>query len=160
MPFIGQHPSTFAVSPIYLYNAGPHEALMQVALKEFNGNSDELKDELRTYYKKKMPDLQISFEPIELTEKILSQGTNNPIEIRISGMMKKMNRMYAEKLLTKIKEIEYMRDQQIPQSMNYPALQINIDRVKAAQLGLDAQDIAKSLVTATASTRYTIKTSG
>ncbi|AZB10345.1 efflux RND transporter permease subunit [Chryseobacterium sp. G0162] len=155
--FIGQHPSTFAVSPIYLYNAGPHEALMQVALKEFKGNSDELKDELRKYYKEKMPDIQISFEPIELTEKILSQGTNNPVEIRISGMMKKMNRMYAEKLLTKIKEIEYMRDQQIPQSMNYPALQINIDRVKAAQLGLDAQDIAKSLVTATASTRYTNK---
>ncbi|MCS4301576.1 efflux RND transporter permease subunit [Chryseobacterium sp. BIGb0232] len=155
--FIGQHPSTFAVSPIYLYNAGPHEALMQVALKEFKGNSDELKDELRKYYKEKMPDIQISFEPIELTEKILSQGTNNPVEIRISGMMKKMNRMYAEKLLTKIKEIEYMRDQQIPQSMNYPALQININRIKAAQLGLDAQDIAKSLVTATASTRYTNK---
>ncbi|BAP32972.1 cation/multidrug efflux pump [Chryseobacterium sp. StRB126] len=155
--FIGQHPSTFAVSPIYLYNAGPHEALMQVALKEFNGNSDDLKDELRKYYKEKMPDIQISFEPIELTEKILSQGTNTPVEIRISGMMKKMNRMYAEKLLAKLKEIEYMRDQQIPQSMNYPALQINIDRVKAAQLGLDAQDIAKSLVTATASTRYTNK---
>ncbi|KMQ65504.1 acriflavin resistance protein [Chryseobacterium angstadtii] len=155
--FIGQHPSTFAVSPIYLYNAGPHEALMQVAMKEFKGNSDELKDELRAYYKEKMPDLQISFEPIELTEKILSQGANNPIEIRVSGMMKKMNRMYAEKLLTKLKEIEYLRDQQIPQSMSYPALQINIDRVRAAQLGLDAQDIAKSLVAATASTRYTNK---
>lgn len=155
--FIGQHPSTFAVSPIYLYNAGPHEALMQVALKEFNGNSDELKDELRLYYREKMPDLQISFEPIELTEKILSQGANNPIEVRVSGMMKKMNRMYAEKLLVKLKEIEYLRDQQIPQSMNYPALQINIDRVRAAQLGLDAQDISKSLVAATSSTRYTNK---
>ncbi|KFF24472.1 efflux RND transporter permease subunit [Chryseobacterium vrystaatense] len=155
--FIGQHPSTFAVSPIYLYNAGPHEALMQVALKEFNGNSDELKDELRSYYREKMPDLQISFEPIELTEKILSQGANNPIEVRVSGMMKKMNRMYAEKLLVKLKEIEYLRDQQIPQSMNYPALQINIDRVRAAQLGLDAQDISKSLVAATSSTRYTNK---
>lgn len=50
-----------------------------------------------------------------------------------------------------------MRDQQIPQSMDYPAMQINIDRVRAAQLGLDAQDIAKSLVAATASTRYTNK---
>lgn len=155
--FIGQHPSTFAVSPIYLYNAGPHEALMQVALKEFNGNSDELKDELRGYFKEKMPELHISFEPIELTEKILSQGANTPIEIRISGMMKKMNRMYANKLLMKLKEIDYMRDQQIPQSMDYPAMQINIDRERAAQLGLDAQDIAKSLVAATASTRYTNK---
>ena len=155
--FIGQHPSTFAVSPIYLYNAGPHEALMQVALKEFNGNSDELKDKLRAYYKEKMPELSISFEPIELTEKILSQGTNTPVEIRVSGMMKKMNRMYANKLLAKLKEIDYLRDQQIPQSMDYPAMQINIDRTRAAQLGLDVQDISKSLVAATASTRYTNK---
>lgn len=155
--FIGQHPSTFAVSPIYLYNAGPHEALMQVALKEFDGNSDELKDELRAYYKEKMPELSISFEPIELTEKILSQGTNTPIEIRISGMMKKMNRMYANKLLAKLKEIDYLRDQQMPQSMDYPAMQINIDRTRAAQLGLDVQDISKSLVAATGSTRYTNK---
>lgn len=155
--FVGQHPSTFAVSPIYLYNAGPHEASMQVALKESKGNSDELKDRLRKYYREKMPELSISFEPIELTEKILSQGTNTPIEIRISGMMKKMNRMYANKLLAKLKEIEYLRDQQIPQSMDYPAMQINIDRTRAAQLGLDAQDISKSLVAATASTRYTNK---
>ena len=155
--FIGQHPSTFAVSPIYLYNAGPHEALMQVALKEFKGNSDELKDKLRAYYKEKMPELSISFEPIELTEKILSQGTNTPIEIRVSGMMKKMNRMYANKLLAKLKEIDYLRDQQIPQSLDYPAMQINIDRTRAAQLGLDVQDISKSLVAATASTRYTNK---
>nr|WP_257087493.1 efflux RND transporter permease subunit [Sphingobacterium sp. E70] len=112
--FIGQHPSTFAVSPIYLYNAGPHEALMQVALKKLKGNSDELKDELRKYFQEKMPEIQLSFEPIELTEKILSQGTNTPIEIRISGMMKKMNRMYAQKLLGKLKEIDYLRDQQIP----------------------------------------------
>jgi len=155
--FIGQHPSTFAVSPIYLYNAGPHEASLQVALTDLKGSADDLKDELRQYYKKEMPELHIAFEPIELTEKILSQGANSPIEVRISGMMKKMNRMYAHKLLTKLKEIDYLRDQQIPQSMDYPAMQITIDRTRAAQLGLDAQDIAKSLVAATASTRYTNK---
>jgi multidrug efflux pump subunit AcrB len=155
--YIGQHPSTFAISPIYLYNAGPHEALMQVALKKFNGNSDEMKDRIRQHIKEKMPELKLSFEPIELTEKILSQGANTPVEIRISGMMRKMNMMTANKLLAKLKELDYLRDQQIPQSMNYPALEINIDRVRAAQLGLDAQDIAKSLVASTASSRYTSK---
>lgn len=155
--YIGQHPSTFAVSPIYLYNAGPHEALMQVALKKYLGNSDEMKDKIRQHIKEKMPDLRLSFEPIELTEKILSQGANTPIEIRVSGMMKKMNMMTANKLLVKLKELDYMRDQQIPQSMNYPALEINIDRIRAAQLGLDAQDIAKSLIATTASSRYTNK---
>lgn len=155
--FIGQHPSSFAVSPIYLYNAGPHEALMQVALKDYSGNTSLLKDEIRVHLKKKMPELQLSFEPIELTEKILSQGTNTPIEVRFSGMMKKRNVMYANKLLAKLKEIDYLRDQQIPQSLNYPALAINIDRVRAAQLGIDAQDIAKSLIASTASSRYTSK---
>lgn len=155
--YVGQHPSTFAVSPIYLYNAGPHEALMQVAMKKFNGNADELKDRIRQHIKTKMPELKLSFEPIDLTEKILSQGANTPVEIRISGMMKKMNMMTANKLLAKLKSLDYLRDQQIPQSMNYPALEINIDRVRAAQLGLDAQDIAKSMVASTASSRYTSK---
>lgn len=47
--YVGLHPSYVVVSPIYLYNAGPHEALMQVALKKFNGNSDELKDQQGAY---------------------------------------------------------------------------------------------------------------
>jgi multidrug efflux pump subunit AcrB len=155
--FIGQHPSSFAVSPIYLYNAGPHEALMQIALKDFDGNTNELKEIIRKHMKEKMPELHFSFEPIELTEKILSQGTNTPIEVRFSGMMKKMNVMYANKLLAKLKEIDYLRDQQIPQSLNYPAYEINIDRIRAAQLGIDAQDIARSLIPITASSRYTSK---
>lgn len=155
--FIGQHPSSFAVSPIYLYNAGPHEALMQIALKDFDGNTNDLKEKIRHHMKAKMPELHFSFEPIELTEKILSQGTNNPIEVRFSGMMKKMNIMYANKLLAKLKEIDYLRDQQIPQSLSYPAFEINIDRLRAAQLGIDAQDIARSLVPITASSRYTSK---
>lgn len=155
--YVGQHPSTFAVSPIYLYNAGPHQALMQVALKKAGKNLEELKDKIRQHIEVTMPELKLSFEPIELTEKILSQGANTPIEIRVSGMMKKMNLMTANKLLAKLKELEYLRDQQIPQSMNYPALEINIDRVRAAQLGLDAQDIARSLVASTASSRYTSK---
>ncbi|AIM36948.1 acriflavin resistance protein [Sphingobacterium sp. ML3W] len=155
--YVGLHPSTFAVSPIYLYNAGPHEALLQVALKDFKGNADLLKDEIRNHIQKKMPELKLSFEPIELTEKILSQGANTAIEVRISGMMKKMNAMSANKLMGKLKELDYLRDLQIPQSMNYPALEINIDRNRAAQLGLDAQDIAKSMVASTASSRYTSK---
>lgn len=155
--YIGLHPSSFAVSPIYLYNAGPHEALLQVALKDFKGNSDVLKDEIRAHLKKTMPEVKLSFEPIELTEKILSQGANTAIEIRISGMMKNMNAMSANKLMMKLKELDYLRDIKIPQSMNYPALEINIDRNRAAQLGLDAQDISRSLVASTASSRYTSK---
>ena len=155
--FIGQHPSTFAVSPIYLYNAGPHEATLQVAFKNNKLNLDKFKDEMRAKLAELMPDVSISFEPIELTEKVLSQGATNPIEVRFSGMMKKRNEMYANKLLTKLKEYDYMRDQQIPQSLNYPTLSIDVDRVRAGQLGVDMSDITRSLVASTSSSRYTNK---
>lgn len=89
--FIGQHPSAFAVSPIYLYNAGPHEATLQVAFKNAHLDLDLFKDQLRARLKERMPDVTLSFEPIELTEKVLSQGATNPIEVRFSGMMKKRN---------------------------------------------------------------------
>jgi multidrug efflux pump subunit AcrB len=68
--YIGQHPSTFAVSPIYLYNSGPHDALIQIALKNYNGDVAELKDKLRGSIKQIMPEVRLSFEPIELVDKV------------------------------------------------------------------------------------------
>ncbi len=50
-----------------------------------------------------------------------------------------------------------MRDVQIAQPIKYPALAINIDRVKAAQLGVDMSDISRSLIAATSSSRYAEK---
>ncbi|MDU0371963.1 efflux RND transporter permease subunit [Hymenobacter endophyticus] len=155
--FIGQHPSTFAVSPIYLYNAGPHEALLQVALKNYDGDVAALKDQLRQRVRQVMPGVKLSFEPIELIDKVLSQGSPTPIEVRLSGMNKMQNLQYAKQLLGKLKKVDYLRDQQIAQSQKYPALNIEIDRQRAAQLGVDVRDISRSLIASTASSRYTSK---
>ncbi len=155
--YVGQHPSQFSVSPIYLFMAGPHEAVFQVSLKDYHANMDEFKDSLRMRIKKILPDVKLSFEPIELTDKVLSQGSPTPVEIRIAGKNKKQNEEYANKLVTKLKAIDYMRDVQIAQSLKYPALNINIDRVKAAQVGVDMNDVSRSLIAATSSSRYTEK---
>ncbi len=155
--FVGQHPSLFSISPIYLFTAGPHEAVFQIALKDYHGDMDDFKDELRTRVKKAAPDLKLSFEPIELTDKVLSQGSPTPIEVRIAGKNKGQNLEYARKVVEELKKIEYLRDVQIAQSVRYPTLDINIDRVRAAQLGVDMSDISRSLVASTSSSRYTEK---
>ncbi len=155
--FVGQHSSTFAVSPIYLYNAGPHEATIQVALEGWEGSMDALKEELRARIAQRLPDVTLTFEPMELSEKVLAQGANTPIEVRFSGMMKKRNEMYARRLLEKLKKIPYLRDQKMPQATKYPTYAIEVDRLKAAQVGLDMQDVASSLIPATSSTRFTSK---
>jgi multidrug efflux pump subunit AcrB len=155
--YIGLHPSTFAVSPIYLYNSGPHEALIQVALKDFDGDISHLKEQLRKKIKQVMPEVKLSFEPIELIDKVLSQGSPTPVEVRFSGMNKMQNAMYAKMLLAKLSKVPYLRDQQIAQSLKYPTLNIEIDRRRAAQLGVDVKDISRSLIASTASSRYTSK---
>jgi multidrug efflux pump subunit AcrB len=156
--YVGTHPSLFSVSPIYLFMAGPHEAVFQIALKDYhNSDMDAFKDELRARIKKNVPGAFISFEPIELTDKVLSQGSPTPVEIRIAGKNKKLNEEYANKIIAGLKQKDYFRDVQIAQPIHYPALNIDIDRTRAAQVGVDMNDISRSLIASTSSSRYTEK---
>ncbi len=156
--FIGQHPGQFSTSPIYLFMSGPQEAVLQVALKEtYKEKLDPLKERFRRKMNAEMPDTKLSFEPIELTDKVLSQGSPTPIEVRITGKDKKLNEQYADKVIAKLNQISYLRDVQLAQPTKYPTIDIDIDRTRAAQLGVSLSDISRSLVAATSSSRYTEK---
>jgi multidrug efflux pump subunit AcrB len=155
---VGPHPSSFSTNPIYTFMAGPQEAVMQVSLVEsYKVNLDDLKERFRAAMKKALPDVQVSFEPIELTDKILSQGSPTPIEVALTGKNKKQNVDYAYKVVKKLDSINYLRDVQIAQSFKYPSISINIDRVRAAELGVSINDISRTLTASTSSSRFTEK---
>lgn len=156
--YVGTHPSLFSIAPIFLWMAQPHEAVIQVQLSEhYKTDLDGLKEKIRARFSKDLPDLALSFEPIELTDKILSQGSPTPVEVRLSGRNKQVNETYAQKLIEKLKQISYLRDVQLGQSTKYPSINIDVDRVRAAQLGLDMTDVSRSLIASTSSSRYTDK---
>ncbi len=156
--YVGQHPSLFSVNPIYLWMAGPQEAVLQIGLQEhYKTNLDALKEKIRRRVSEELPDVSLSFEPIELTDKILSQGSPTPVEVRFSGRNKRINEAYAARLMNKLKQIRYLRDVQLGQSNKYPAINIEVDRTRAAQLGVDMNDVSRSLVASTSSSRYTEK---
>lgn len=156
--YVGNHPQLFSISPIFLWMAGPQEAVMQVALEEdYKTDLDALKDKIRDKARSIDPTIKLSFEPIELTDKILSQGSPTPVEVRISGRNKKQNELYAKKLVAQMSKISYLRDVQIGQSINYPAINIEVDRLRAAQMGVDMNDVSRSLIASTSSSRFTDK---
>jgi multidrug efflux pump subunit AcrB len=156
--FVGQHPALFSTSPIYLFMSGPQEAVLQVQLNEkYTKDIDDLKENIRQKMHSILPEVRLSFEPIQLTDKILSQGASTPIEVRISGRNKKQNEQYAGIIVNKLKQISYLRDVQIGQPIKYPTININVDRTRAAQLGVDMSDISRSLIASTSSSRYTEK---
>jgi len=156
--FVGQHPGNFSTSPIYLFMSGPQEAVLQLQLSgDYKENLDDLKERIRKKMGEELPDVKLSFEPIQLTDKILSQGSPTPIEVRISGRNKQLNEQYANKVIGKLNQISFLRDVQIGQPIKYPTINIDIDRTRAAQLGVDVSDISRSLIASTSSSRYTEK---
>lgn len=156
--YIGTVPSSYGTSNIFVFNSGPHEAVMQVALNEkYSVNMNELKEKLRERIKKDIPELRISFEPIELVDKIMSQGSTNPIEVTVAAKDIKEAGRFAEKIAANMKSIGGLKDVQIAQPMSYPMLRVTIDRERAGQMGLTSTQISRSLVAATSSSRFTDK---
>jgi multidrug efflux pump subunit AcrB len=156
--YIGLVPSSFGSSNLYVFNTGTHEAVLQVNLDEdYKVNMDELKDALRKNIAHVLPEMTISFEPIDMTEKIMSQGANTPIEVQVAGKDMEQIKGYADKVLAKLKQIPYLRDVQINQPLDYPVIAITLDRLKIAQLGLNVSDVARSVTASTSSSRFTLK---
>jgi len=156
--FVGPVPANFANNNLYVFNSGSQEAVIQINLDEhYKINPDEFKDLLRKNILLQFPTVKLSFEPIELTEKILAQGASTPIEVRVAAKNMQDIQTYANALLTKMKAIPFLRDVQIAQPLHFPTININFDRQKLAQMGLSIDNVAKSITDATSSSRLTSK---
>jgi multidrug efflux pump subunit AcrB len=156
--YVGIVPSSYGSSNLYIFNSGTHEALLQVTLGDgFRPDLDKLKEKLRTAIREKYPAVHISFEPIELTEKIMAQGASTPIEVRVAGKDFDEVNKYSQRLKQSLQKIDYLRDVQIAQPLSFPTLKINIDRFRLAQMGLNLDEVARSITDATSSSRFTEK---
>lgn len=157
--FAGVHPAGSPINPIFLFTSASHESVLQVSVNQhvYTNSMEDLKENIRKVIAEKHPGIQVNFEPMELTEKIMGQGAMTPIEIKIGAPQVKAANAFAMKIEAGLKEIPYMRDVRIAESVDYPTLEIEVNRDLAAQFGLTMQEITKSLVTATSSTRFTDK---
>src|SRR6185503_4290764 len=63
---------------------------------------------------------------------------------------------HAEKILERLKKIPFLRDVQIAQTLDFPTVGVEIDRERAGMLGVKVEDVTKSLVAATTSSRFTV----
>jgi multidrug efflux pump subunit AcrB len=156
--YVGLVPSNFGSSNLFIFNSGTHEAVIQINLdQDYQVKMDDLKETLRKQIGLRYPALKISFEPIELTEKIMAQGASTPIEVRVAGKDMDDIKNYSSKLVEKLKSVSFLRDVQVAQPLNLPTINITVDRNKLALMGLSIDDISKSITDVTSSSRYTNK---
>lgn len=153
--YAGQQPPMFPISSAFLWTSGPHQAVIDVQLKEdFKVPMEVFKDKLRKRLKAAIPDTQFSFEPGDIVSQIMNLGSPTPITVQVTGHNLVNDKLFAAKVLKEMSKISNLRDLQWGQPLDYPSLHIDIDRELAGQLGVTAEDVGMSLQPAFFSSRF------
>ncbi|MBK8315926.1 MAG: efflux RND transporter permease subunit [Acidobacteria bacterium] len=154
--YVGTQPASYPINSIHLFTSGPHEAVLNIKLRSGSGiRLPEFREKLRRKLPALLPNVTFSFEAGDIVSQIMNFGAPTPIEVAMSGPNLAANRAFAEKVLAEMKKISSMRDLQYGQPLDYPTVNINIDRERAGQMGLTVEQIGRSLVAATSSSRFT-----
>lgn len=154
---VGVHNASFPVNLVHLWNGGPEEGWLAVQLTRTAGKRiEDFKERLRSVLAKELPEVRLSFEPQDIVTRVMSFGSPTPIEVAVSGPNIAVNKGYAEKILERLKQISFLRDVQIAQALDFPTVNVNLNRERAGLLGVKVADVTRSLVAATTSSRFTV----
>ncbi len=133
----------------YTPNAGPMDTFLNVQLTENHMvSAQEYVRHLRQALPGKFPDVSFAFDTGGLLSAALNFGLPSPIDIQVTGNSLEEAQKIAEQVQAEVRHVPGTADVRIQQKLDYPAFQINVDRVRAAYLGLTQEDAVKNIVTA------------
>ncbi|HEX4264779.1 MAG TPA: efflux RND transporter permease subunit [Verrucomicrobiae bacterium] len=136
-------------SSIYTPNSGPHTAFVQVGLEDGHKRSSfEYMDLVRTRLRKELPQLDAYFQTGGLVDAVLNLGMPAPLDIQVSGSNLEEAHKTAAEIATQARALPGVSDVLVPQDVDYPALKLDIDRLRASELGLSEKEIVGNVITA------------
>jgi len=153
--FMGVQPPSYPVNLIHLFTSGPGEAIIQVSLKETTPRGEDLRERLRRSLQKELPGTSVSFEAADIVSQVMGFGSPTPVEVAVQGTNLQDDYAFAQKVRDQVTKLSFVRDLQFGQELNYPTMDIKIDRERAGQFGLTMADVVHSVVPATSSSRFT-----
>jgi multidrug efflux pump subunit AcrB len=153
--YVGVQPSSYPINTIFLWTGGSHEGVLQVALKRQAGiRLADFEEALRRRFTERFPAAQFSFEPGDIINRIMNFGTSTPVEVGISGPDFAASRTFAATVREELARIPALRDLQYGQALDYPAIQVDVNRQMAGQLGVTVEQVGRSFAAATSSSRF------
>jgi multidrug efflux pump subunit AcrB len=136
-------------SSIYTPNSGPHTAFVQVGLNDGHKlSSFEYMNRVRERLRKDLPQVAAYFQTGGLVDAVLNLGMPAPLDVQVSGMNLEAAHKSAIEIARKVRALPGVSDVLVPQDVDYPALQLNIDRERASELGLDEKEVVGNVITA------------
>ncbi|HMB81216.1 MAG TPA: efflux RND transporter permease subunit, partial [Vicinamibacterales bacterium] len=141
LPYSGLNLSYSTSAPI-----GPGDADIMVSLGKGHRPTADYLHDLRMSLPKRFPGVTFSFVPADIVTQILNFGLPAPIDIQIVGRNIAANRVFAGKLVTQLAQVPGIADLRVQQEFNQPRLHLEVDRTRAAQVGLTQRDVATNLL--------------
>ncbi|MGC1107231.1 MAG: efflux RND transporter permease subunit [Candidatus Acidiferrales bacterium] len=136
-------------SSIYTSNSGPDTAAIQVGLNDDHTiGSYEYMERIRKELQTQMPEISAFFQSGGMVDAILNQGLPAPIDVQVSGSNLQADDSVALNLARDIRGIKGVSDVYIPQDLDYPSLHLQVNRVRASELGLNQKEVIDNVITA------------
>ena len=137
------------ISAIYTSNSAMHTAFVQINLKEGHSvGSYEYMERLRRKLASDLPELSLYFQTGGLVDSVVNQGLPAPLDIQVSDNDMAEGYKIARDIALELKGSKRVSDVLIPQVIDYPGLELNIDREQASLLGLSPKDVVNNVITA------------
>lgn len=176
MGFAGQIAPDWGLNNLVLFMRGPDDGQLRVALREGSGiNLAEFRERLRRVLPEKvvpwltdllqregLPPAEAAararkvvfgFEPGDMISEVMSFGAPTPIEVIVISPNLAHSREFAARIRGEMAKISCLRDLQIQQELDYPTVEVDIDREKAGLSGATAREVADSILVGTTSSR-------
>jgi len=131
-------------------NVSGADGEMLISLNKPHKPSDHYRRLIREQLADEFPGTIIYFQTADIVSQVLNFGLAAPISIQIQDQNLQRSYAAAQKLLQMIKRIPGVVDPRIPQVLDFPTLDIEVDRQRAAKLGVAQRDVANNMLTSLA----------
>jgi multidrug efflux pump subunit AcrB len=125
---------------------GPEDGDALIALRPVHAPTDAYIKKLRTILPQRFPGTTFSFLPADIVSQILNFGLPAPLDLQIIGNDQTADYAYANDLMKRMSRVPGIADLRIQQVVNYPQLNVDVDRTLASEVGLTQRDVANSLL--------------
>jgi multidrug efflux pump subunit AcrB len=141
--------TTPGFSSMYTSNSGPHTAFVQVGLQDGHTRSSfEYMDLVRKRLAERMPQLAAYFQTGGLVDAVLNLGLPAPLDIQVSGSNFEATHRTAAQIAKRARALAGVSDVLVPQDIDYPSLRLDVDRIRASELGLNEKEVVGNVITA------------
>jgi multidrug efflux pump subunit AcrB len=114
--------------------------------KDKHGSTRDYEVLLRKRLRHKFPDMTFFFQPANITTQIVNFGLPAPIDLQVVGRNAEANYKIAQRMAARIARIPGAADVHVHQVNEQPEIRLNVDRVKASQLGLTQRDVTSNML--------------